>query len=371
MVSAKAYGRKQRLRIYVLPYPVNARLSFPKTVDRAKRISQTVGTNALAHLFIESTGYQKAVVDQLRSEGYPAEEYQTRGEDKRARLTTVTPLIQSGQILFPRKGANNLIEQLVGFGRERHDDLADAFAILVSKIIERDKIFAPKGYTQLISDYMLEQAYVENPEILGETRIGVVLADVGRTSSAIVVRGPKGALVYYREYDNNIVKLANTVIECARKYRVPMNETHIYLDRSGRGEELAEAIEELATNERLRRSYDYLQHYGHNMGDPAPHEEYQFHNRRAQAYWRLVEWLREGGKLKGAHDLDDLLSIYYTEESDRRIKIVSRQELEAEGVDASVPEALMLTFALEKTHNVDLRPQKQPPYKPWSIYEIS
>jgi len=41
-------------------------------------------------------------------------------------------------ILFPRKGAEALINQLVNFGKEKHDDLADAFVCLVTKMINRD-----------------------------------------------------------------------------------------------------------------------------------------------------------------------------------------------------------------------------------------
>jgi phage terminase large subunit-like protein len=48
----------------------------------------------------------------------------------------VSHLIQSGQVLFPRLGAENLILQLTGFGKESHDDLADAFAILMLKTAE-------------------------------------------------------------------------------------------------------------------------------------------------------------------------------------------------------------------------------------------
>jgi len=43
--------------------------------------------------------------------------------------------------LFPEKGCEELIDQLIGFGKEKHDDLADAFAMLVIKII----VNKPKG----------------------------------------------------------------------------------------------------------------------------------------------------------------------------------------------------------------------------------
>jgi hypothetical protein len=53
----------------------------------------------------------------------------------KARLSLTANSIKSGRILFPKRGAERLIEQLVGFGVERHDDLVDAFTILVLEVV--------------------------------------------------------------------------------------------------------------------------------------------------------------------------------------------------------------------------------------------
>lgn len=45
--------------------------------------------------------------------------------------------IKSGLIKFPRKGCEKLIEQLVGFGVEKHDDLADAFSLLINSTLDK------------------------------------------------------------------------------------------------------------------------------------------------------------------------------------------------------------------------------------------
>jgi len=52
--------------------------------------------------------------------------------------------IQTGIIKFPRNGAEELINQLTGFGIEGHDDLADAFAMAVIRslgIMEDSRAF--------------------------------------------------------------------------------------------------------------------------------------------------------------------------------------------------------------------------------------
>jgi phage terminase large subunit-like protein len=54
--------------------------------------------------------------------------------DKRSRLILTANFIKNGKVLFPRTGAEELIRQIVHFGVEKHDDLADAFAHLIHSV---------------------------------------------------------------------------------------------------------------------------------------------------------------------------------------------------------------------------------------------
>jgi predicted phage terminase large subunit-like protein len=135
MVAAKVYGSGENMRVYILPHPVNERLTFPEQVDRTRLYSEKLDK---AWLFIEEVGYQSALIQELKQRGYTAEGVKTHGADKRSRLAIVTHLIQNGQVLFPEHGCEALIQQLVGFGVESHDDLADAFATLMLKVMEKN-----------------------------------------------------------------------------------------------------------------------------------------------------------------------------------------------------------------------------------------
>lgn len=139
MVSARVYGQGEDMRIYILPYPVNERMDAPKTLKVAKELSEKLGRGRRTELFIEDVQYQRSVVQNLQKENYPAIGVPTLGQDKRARLATIAPAIENGTVLFPKKGAEILINQLIGFGVEKRNDLADAFAILVGKVIERNE----------------------------------------------------------------------------------------------------------------------------------------------------------------------------------------------------------------------------------------
>lgn len=137
MVAGKVIEPKDICPIvYILPHSINDRLNFPKTVETAKMLSKSLGGDRLAYLFVEDVGYQKAFIQEMRHLGFPVEGVQVYGRDKHARLASITHLIKSKQILFPRKGAEKLIQQLIHFGVEKHDDLVDAFTTLVRKALE-------------------------------------------------------------------------------------------------------------------------------------------------------------------------------------------------------------------------------------------
>ncbi len=134
MVSAKAYAYQDKLRIYILPHPVNERLTFNAQIERAKEISVKVGGTYKAKLCVEKVAYQGSLTEMLRKQNYPAVDAPTGGADKRTRLMTISPYLENGQVFFPRHGAEILISQLLGFGAERHDDLVDAFTIVIGEL---------------------------------------------------------------------------------------------------------------------------------------------------------------------------------------------------------------------------------------------
>lgn len=135
IISAVIYGDGESYRVYILPNLVNERLTFPQTIERLKIIYESFDTSYLPKICVEDVGYQRAVIQQLENMGYSVEGIKVSC-DKRSRLTTVTHLIQQGKILFPAKGAERLISQLLGFGVEKHDDLVDAFTIVGHQAIK-------------------------------------------------------------------------------------------------------------------------------------------------------------------------------------------------------------------------------------------
>lgn len=138
MVSGRIYVTDNGCVLYILPNPINAHLTFPQTIEKAKAASKMAGNGRYSKIIVEQVGYQEAVIQQLQHEGINVEGFKVGGSDKRERIAVTTNAIQSGKILFPKKGAENLLTQLTGFGIEKHDDLADAFAIVANYMLAHD-----------------------------------------------------------------------------------------------------------------------------------------------------------------------------------------------------------------------------------------
>lgn len=351
MVSGKIHGRRKALKIYILSNPINERMDFPKTIEKIKSVSRTLGN---AHVWIENVGYQKSIIDHLKSENFPAKEYRTQGSDKRARLSLISHHIQSGTVLFPRYGAEKLIEQLVGFGTEKHDDLSDAFCILVSSVVDQESNI-PKGYHALFDEKMLNDSHQERTTFLGDKRLGVVLADKNRTHSTIVLRAENAAEVLYHEPIQDATTMALKVIELAKVHDVPISDENIFVDKADRGQELCNLLRQLAVSHFNVNKYGNRQRYGITMNEQPQFESNLFADNWARAYSKLTGWLRIG-KLVGRHVFDDLLYMVYTDTNGKR-KMIDRDVLTEEGIDPSIPDALVLTMAKDK--RVIQRPVQQ------------
>ena len=141
IVSAYVTGYGNDLKVYILPPIVNKHFTFTQTVNKLKRLDGMffIQFKRRSMIYVEKIGYQEALSQQLTVQGLFNEPVGIGNLDKRARLSIVSPYVITVRILFPRHGSEELISQIVNFGIEKHDDLADALTIMMLKIIEEDR----------------------------------------------------------------------------------------------------------------------------------------------------------------------------------------------------------------------------------------
>ncbi|MBN1262840.1 MAG: hypothetical protein JW991_00620 [Candidatus Pacebacteria bacterium] len=138
-VAAHVFGRGENLKIYILPHPVNKRMKFSETEDQLKALVESLGGKERVKIYIESVGYQEAFAQRMSQLGYYAYGVSVHSASKRERLLFVSNTVRAGKSVFPPSGTSELEDQMVNFGVEKYDDLADAFSILIKKIMEEDK----------------------------------------------------------------------------------------------------------------------------------------------------------------------------------------------------------------------------------------
>lgn len=140
MVTLRLYGRGENLRVYVLPNPINARMGYLDTIETIKALERAQKAECHRYSFIiETNGFQEIYVETLKRDGSGSIKGVKSVSDKRTRLVLASGLVQRGNILFPKQGAEELIAQLTGFGVEHHDDLCDAFSIAVIELLDETK----------------------------------------------------------------------------------------------------------------------------------------------------------------------------------------------------------------------------------------
>lgn len=137
LVTAKVIGYGKEQRIYILPNPVNERLSFSQILNKAEAICQIHEGKSANKFYVEEVMLQGFMTQQLREKGIEAIGVPVRGKDKRTRLELSANPIFEGKVLFPRHGCEGMLDQALNFAVAKHDDLVDALTTLLLGIIDK------------------------------------------------------------------------------------------------------------------------------------------------------------------------------------------------------------------------------------------
>lgn len=136
LVSAIVIGSNEKRKIYILPNSINKKMRFPTTLATIEILVNSYGNKYSTDVFVEDVMLQRALSQQLNEKGIRSKGVKIGRMDKKMRLMMTSELIQRGRILFPLTGSEPLIKQILNLGLEKHDDLVDAFTILVLGLLE-------------------------------------------------------------------------------------------------------------------------------------------------------------------------------------------------------------------------------------------
>ena len=188
------------------------------------------------------------------------------------------------------------------------------------------------GYSPLIGEDYLHSRMRDIVPMVGKLRWGIDVAGEGSNYSVIVERGWSGARILYKENNHDTMNFVALIVQMFKDTK--NKPTRIYVDKVGIGKPVYDRLKE------FREIADLV--VGVSAGESAQ-DGNTFFNARAEMFWRLKDWLGIG-ELEGK-DWLDLLDIRYKPQSDRKIKIKSKDEMMKDGVvSPDIADGLSLTF---------------------------
>jgi len=130
---------------------VKERLDFPELKREAIRLYEHWKPDTV---IIETKASGIPLTQELRRLGIPINTFSpNRGQDKIARLNSVSPIFQDGKVWVPEnRWAEELMEEVSDFPNGEHDDLVDATSLALMR-------FRTGGFLKLASDWEDEEEY--------------------------------------------------------------------------------------------------------------------------------------------------------------------------------------------------------------------
>lgn len=187
-----------------------------------------------------------------------------------------------------------------------------------------------KGYVPLLLESDLCAAV--DSRFVGTRRMGLDPAGDGSDNAEWCIRDAFKAAIVATEEKSTPFGLATKTVTLVTDYRV--NRSDLTVDGFGIGSDASIELTSIG-----------YRPVSINVGDEADDKE-KFVNKRAEAYWRMREWLKRGGQLVNlAEWKKELLSIRFTRDLSNRIKIMSKREMKKLGISSpNKADAFMLTF---------------------------
>lgn len=214
------------------------------------------------------------------------------------------------------------------------------------------------GYRRLFSDTMISDAIITQEEydamladdenavtlesgkrvLKGERRLGGDYAGGGSDRSSYTLRTPQVMQLLETNKIDDTMQQVPITEKYADEYEV-MNG-NVGVDYGGLGQGIGDRLYE-------KDRYVVKVMFGGSSTEPK-----KYKNMRAEMYFKLHDWLREGGKILDAPEWQELAVVYYKTDSSGRFQIEPKEDLKKRlrelGLTVTspdVPDSAVLTFA--------------------------
>lgn len=216
------------------------------------------------------------------------------------------------------------------------------FGILYENKFPGEDQIDTEGYLPLITEAELDNAIVDTANHFGNSKLGVDVAGGGANWSVIIRRSEMFAEVVLRDKGEDTTILASEALKLKTKLITPIGLSpvsrirpivEIDIDSVGIGRGVYDIV---------RTKTDRVHAV---IGGATAEDDVRFADKRAENYWMLKEWILSGGKLLKHESWKELLDIKWRHQHDKKIRIISKDELRRKGVPSpDVADSLANTF---------------------------
>lgn len=228
------------------------------------------------------------------------------------------------------------------YTQEFIDEMRDEafFDVLYECKFPSESDFEMDGFRRLIDDELLDNAFVDKVELSeGSYHLGVDVGAGGDRTSFVIRRGKEMKLLSTNR-NSDTMSQVSIVDEYVNLYNI----LDVAVDMGGLGQGLVDRLneKELPVNGVL---------FGQSAWDKS-----RFKNARAEMYFDLFKWLKDGGKIERNPAFEELRYIYYKSDSEGKLQIQPKIDLIKKmndyGLSISSPDVAdgaVLTFAQDIT----------------------
>lgn len=217
------------------------------------------------------------------------------------------------------------------------------FGILYECVYPPSDMIEDGGWMALLTPEQVEEAQKRNLQSIGKKKLGVDVAE-GTNLNAYVIRTDNLSTVKETTIEKDLMKTAERIIGLASEERIL--DTNIWIDAVAIGAGVYARVKQMGMNVNSFKGGESPteKSAAEKLTDPI-----EYYNLRAECYWKARMWVLQGGALAPHKDWQQLSKIKYRVTSDKKIQIMSKEEMRARGdLQASestdIPDAWSMTF---------------------------
>lgn len=219
------------------------------------------------------------------------------------------------------------------------------------------------GWMSLLTPEEIEEAEKRNIQSNGHKKLGVDVAE-GTNLNAFVIRTDNVLVVRETSTEKDPMKTAERIITVKNEEGV--QDKDIEIDAVGVGSGIYSRVRQLGCEANAFKGGESPTEKtaAQKLLDPI-----EYYNLRAECFWKMRTWVLQGGALTTHSAWKQLAIIKYRITSDKKIQIMSKEEMRARGdlgpsESTDIPDAASMTF-VPRVIKFNMEAKASSPNKPF------